>query len=277
MKPNDKAIEAAQAAILKAMAERNCIIAGVPFNENNYDEFDASEAAEHAKVALDAAYAAQFQSGDYAGLIERLRLRAGIFKDTTDDRATADAIEMLLAKLNNKPKPSEDYAGLIKLLLNTTEHMACSASVEQALWNKHSNACLDAAAAIEALLAERDDFADQLALRSESGMAKDVQEIMRINNELVAERDELAAHLAPVDDDILREIAAMHFARIDGHSDNWDRYVDEAKDYIDAIRPHIEAVERERCAKIAETPDLWVTDKPSRGCDDIAAAIRRGK
>ena len=104
---------------------------------------------------------------------------------------------------------------------------------------------------------------------------KAADEITRLRAALAAvteKRDALAAHLAPVDDDILREIAAMHVARIDGHSDDWDRYVDEAKDYIDAIRPHIEAVERERCAKrILETN--WVDADP----EDIAAAIREGK
>lgn len=93
MKPNDKAYQAARAAILKAIANRNCIIAGVPFNENNVDEFDSGEAIEHAKVALDAAYAAQFQSEDYAGLIEELRL----FGEGKAINDAADAIEALLA------------------------------------------------------------------------------------------------------------------------------------------------------------------------------------
>lgn len=117
MKWNDKAYQAARAAILKAMAERNCIIAGVPFNENNTDEFDAGEAAEHAKVALDAAYAAQFKSEDYAGLVKWLRDKAESLSEIYPPEAeAADAIEALLAKLNNKPKPSEDYAGLIERL-----------------------------------------------------------------------------------------------------------------------------------------------------------------
>ena len=103
---------------------------------------------------------------------------------------------------------------------------------------------------------------------------------------VTAERDALAARLAPVDEDALVEIAAREIAFAQGDvespnsefmDENWHCWEPEARAAIAAIRPHIEAAERERCAKIAETPDLWVTDKPSRGCDDIAAAIRSGK
>lgn len=102
----------------------------------------------------------------------------------------------------------------------------------------------------------------------------------------------LLARLAPLDDEKLREIAARHVAGIDGHSDDWDRYVDEAKDYIDAIRPHIEAAERERCVKKIEPTGPRPCDCDSCSCGNIgdaqtvaawdeatanAAAIRSGK
>lgn len=90
----------------------------------------------------------------------------------------------------------------------------------------------------------------------------------------------------PMDDEALVEIVAREIAFAQGDvespnsefmDENWHCWEPEARAAISAIRPHIEAAERERCAKIAETPELWVTDKPTRGCDDIAAAIRSGK
>ena len=41
-------------------------------------------------------------------------------------------------------------AELADILRETTEAMACSASVDMDLWNRHSNACLKAIAALEA-------------------------------------------------------------------------------------------------------------------------------
>jgi plasmid maintenance system antidote protein VapI len=52
-----------------------------------------------------------------------------------------------------------------------------------------------AAGAIEALAEECIDLAEQLAIKSESGMAKDMQAIMKINNELKVEIERLNAEL----------------------------------------------------------------------------------
>jgi len=175
---------------------------------------------------------------------------------------------------------SEDYAGLVKDLrafdeerLNAQPH-SCEQTAKQA------------ADAIEALLAERDaleaelDCAlEQLALRSESGMAKDMQEIMRVTNELVAERDALAARLAPVDDEALRkmvdEIIYVRSVMIGTSTDEI------AREVIDAVRPHIEAAERERCADVAEffsSNRDWVLNSLWGNIrNEIAAAIRSGK
>ena len=40
---------------------------------------------------------------------------------------------------------------IVERLRSTTEQMACTASVDMTLWDKHSNACLEAAATIERL------------------------------------------------------------------------------------------------------------------------------
>lgn len=40
---------------------------------------------------------------------------------------------------------------IVERLRDTTEQMACTASVDMSLWDKHSNACLEAAAEIERL------------------------------------------------------------------------------------------------------------------------------
>lgn len=234
MKPTDEAYKAAETAILEAIAARNCAIAGVPFNKNNYTEFDVSEAISHAVLAVDAAYAAQFQSEEYAGLIDGLREWAGQYEGIT------------LA--------GEKIIG-------------------------------QAADAIETVLAERDDFAEQLALRSESCMAKDMQEIMRINNELKAERDALLARLAPVDEEALVDIAIKEVERVIASANDSETVGDARwkalRAAIAVIRPHIEAAERERCAKIAEgflsnrdwvPGSLWGNIR-----NEIAAAIRSGK
>ena len=205
MKPNDKAIEAARKVVIQRAT---------------HNSFNPSFLFGVIEAALDAAYAAQFQSKDYAGLVERLRR-----------------------------EPERDVAG------------------------HKSDACL-AADALEAVLAEREAWKG----RQEATAA--------ILKQVETERAELATLLAPVDDDMLREIAAMHFAGIDGHSDDWDRYVDEAKNYIDAIRPHIEAAERERCAKIAEGSFYFdietclnstKKEMTAHVAKAIAAAIRSGK
>ncbi len=42
---------------------------------------------------------------------------------------------------------------IVERLRDTTEQMACTASVDMALWGRHSNACLEAADEIEKLRA----------------------------------------------------------------------------------------------------------------------------
>jgi len=276
MKPNDKAIEAALLAAKTVLCNDEITIDSAIF------------------AAVNAAYAAQFQSEEYAGLVKFIR----------------------------------EFA-----------------RKEQLKRYGVRNPLDDAADAIEALLAERDDFAEQLALRSESGMAKDMQEIMRINNKLVAERDALkaendqhksvyqkyveaidrmngtpceqvrhhyevselrselalavserdalAARLAPVDDEALVEMAAVAIRRNKfertGRLDCFDpsnltpEELGEGRAAIAAIRPHIEAAERERCAKIAEgnyeklEPASQNSEHYKNGRLAAAAAIRSGK
>ena len=48
----EELIEKMAQGILRAIAKRNCIIAGAPYNENNVDEFDICEALDHARAAL---------------------------------------------------------------------------------------------------------------------------------------------------------------------------------------------------------------------------------
>ncbi len=52
-------------------------------------------------------------------------------------------------------------------------------------------------AEIDRLRAERDDFAEQLAMRQPSALEKDMQEIMRINNRLRTALEEIAGWLLP--------------------------------------------------------------------------------
>ncbi len=53
-KEREELIETIKREILRLVAKRNCIIAGIAYNENsNYvDEFDICEASEHARAAL---------------------------------------------------------------------------------------------------------------------------------------------------------------------------------------------------------------------------------
>ena len=250
MKPNDKAIEAALNAFYMTRAE-----------------------AEHEpnivcmRRAVDAAFAAQFQSEDYAGLVKQLR-----FIDSVKQLRFIDEDTLYI------------------------EPYFCEQS------------CKSAADAIEALLAERDALNFELAARKEwpQARAEMLDELAKVRAErdalkvtadshvkgwmhqcdkataAIKERDALLARLAPVDDEALVDIAVETWIEATtGLARRPSAYtISEragARAVIAAIRPHIEAAERERCAKIAETPDLWVTDKPTRGCDDIAAAIRSGK
>lgn len=195
-------------------------------------------------------------------------------RDEALERLRAEA--MVNAAYAPQFPPSEDYAGLGARLRD---------------WGAMNyKICNEAADALEALLAERDALNFELAARKEwpQARAEMLEELAKVR----AERDDLLAHLAPVDDRNLEILAAKEW--IEATTDMpprttytifnavsiaalSERSLAGARAAISAIRPHIEAAERERCAKIAETPDLWVTDKPSRGCDDIAAAIRSGK
>ena len=75
-------------------------------------------------------------------------------------------------------------------------------------------------------------------------------------------------------DDALIEAMARHVAGLNGHSDDWERYLEEAADYLDFCRPIIEAQERKRCARIAEGR-YWSSALGTEGIPKaIAAAIR---
>lgn len=52
-------------------------------------------------------------------------------------------------------------------------------------------------------------------------------------------------------DDGLIEAMARHVAGLNGHSDDWERYLEEAADYLDFCRPIIEAQEKDKYAKVA--------------------------
>ena len=98
-------------------------------------------------------------------------------------------------------------------------------------------------------------------------------------NQLRAERDALLARLAPVDDKELVEIAADAISTyVPDQVSRWGSIKDAAIDAIAAIRPHIEAAERERCAKIADKYEgEWHSDTADACARAIAAAIRSGK
>jgi hypothetical protein len=62
-----------------------------------------------------------------------------------------------------------DYAELQERLRATTKEMAARASVDMALWDKHSNACIKAADAIAALRRERDEAMQIVAVIHRDG------------------------------------------------------------------------------------------------------------
>ena len=95
--------------------------------------------------------AAQFQSEDYAGLLKELRNWGAMNYKICND--AADAIETLLAELNSKPKPSEEYAGLIERLRREPQKDVAG---------HKSDACLSADV-LEALQSERDALLARLA------------------------------------------------------------------------------------------------------------------
>jgi len=335
MKPNDQAYHAARAAILKAMAERNCIIAGVPFNENNYDEFDAGEAAEHSKVALPAAYAAQFPpSEDYAGLVERFKREAkiGLAEECCVTRSyagsldeAADALEALLAE-REASREKFQYLGELhrqeydRICAERDALLAGLASVEAStdpLANGMTVTMPDGeekhlvVAPVEAIENDKDDptreyiplpggWEIQTKGKGSSyrlldkktgerhlilaGDAPFVQEfITRMAKEINASAQ--VRPVAPMEDEALVEIMAEYCYPEIGHAtpEKWKHSCRRvARNAIAAIRPHIEAAERERCAKIADDAQYVIAQDESiagynLACAEIAAAIRSKK
>ena len=167
MKPNDKAY----AAAIKIY--------------NIHSDYDAESVS--LRLAVDAAFAAQFQSEDYAELIKALRSSSPY----TLSHVAADALEAVLAER-------------------------------------------------DALKAENESMTQSLPLWAHKQMAANSALIERLR----AERDAL---LAPVEDKELVEIAADAISTyVPDQVSKWGSIKDAAIDAIAAIRPHIEAAERER-------------------------------
>jgi len=227
MKPNDKAIEA---AILEADAN----IA----NRNQHEWF--------CKV-LTAAYDAQFQSGDYAGLVKQLRDWGAMNYKLCDE--AADALETVLADR-------------------------------------------------DALKAENKSMTQSLPLWAHKQMAANNKLIERLR----AERDALAARLAPVDDkalvgqgltDLLIENTRLR-SRLESfeaikHMHDIEKLLTTLRNnYMRRSRETLEIKkERERCANVAETVANKINVAPHerpewedgylQGVYDVASAIRSGK
>ncbi len=91
-------------------------------------------------------------------------------------------------------------------LRSTTEQMACRASVDQATWQDHSTACLNAADAIERLTRERD------VLRAEVESAK------RINAEQHALLQQIAEQASAAEAALATARECLEFFADD---DNW--------------------------------------------------------
>lgn len=172
---------------------------------------------------------------------------------------------------------SEDYAELVKELRAECRDWLTADCVKKA------------ADALEALLADRDALkAANNELREENELVgKQMDRFADQIEALEAERDALAARLAPVDDDALVEIVGRTLRAevfdpdvLKVYGDLWAydeqrKILKQARAALAAIRPHIEAAERERCAKIAEEGEdgsCWTASERS-----IAAAIRSGK
>ena len=122
-----------------------------------------------------------------------------------------------------------------------------------------------------------DDIVERLRARAYRLATKDFNEDgAKLAVEAADELTRLRARLAPVEGEALVEMVAKSDADFDGRPfvglgrADKDRYLLRARAAIAAIRPHIEAAERERCANVAE---LCWTGSP----DEIAAAIRSGK
>lgn len=53
---------------------------------------------------------------------------------------------------------------------------------------------------------------------------------------------------------------ARHVAALNGHSDEWERFLDEAEDYLDAILPEIVEMCAIECADLMTPWDLYTPD-----------------
>jgi len=209
MKPNDKAYAAARKVAYNLI--NKCFV------------FDLI------KEAVDAAYAAQFQSEDYPGLVRELRMRPHRRGNETDAQSierrqgerekAADAIEAVLAERDNYKNWLDNY------------EKQFAAKVEELVTVRLER---------DALKAENESMKQSLPLWAHKQMAANSELIDRLR----AERDALLARLAPVEDEELVKIAAkeMQSAEL--------AYMPAAA--IAAIRPHIEAAERARCAEALE-------------------------
>ena len=353
MKPNDEAIDAARAEGKMWAKEFSRKVNQIPYWKvlrqaddkrygydviakfNNPEERDKALERLRAEAMLTAAYAAQFQSEDYAGLVKQLRF---IDEDTLNIepysceqlcKSAADALEAVLADRDALKAGNNE-------LREENENLKAA--------NRYSKDWVDNASQdIASLRDERDALAARLDLGSEEqSMTKlrigpflkkvrqEKQMTLRaveeatdkeISNAYLSQLEsgkianpsphvlytlslvfgvayetlmERAGYVMPapnrlasVEDKALVEIAMQAAYKAEyGEDMSIERaetnfvesiYKPIITAAIAAVRPHIEAAERERCAKIAETPELWVTDKPTRGCDDIAAAIRSAK
>ena len=171
MKPND---EAYKAAIL-AIKENGPYYAGSKIRE--------SMAKHLAEVALPAAYAAQFKSKDYAGLVKQLRF---IDEDTLNIepysceqlcKSAADALEAVLADRDALKSEAERLQRKLSEADDTIRGL-CTAG--------------------ESYRDELDKLARRFALLLYGGRQEATAAILK---QVEAERDALAARLAPVDDD----------------------------------------------------------------------------
>ena len=308
MKPNDKAIKAAVAAIDKYYLRSA---------HKNHTQKEAMS------VALTAAYAAQFQSKDYAGLVKELRedVLQFILKDTVYENIAneaADALEAVLAELKNEreahKKCVDKRCKLIdEINLLRTEHGALKdllpnqshegrAPIPTDWW---SVAVLErrkrraAEKERDALLARNKRLQETLSYWNDTYKYSPANEQPPILDD--------AARLAPKDDEELVGIAARAICLVkcalvewrckddgvckapvgDFRDPNYVRTVSlgsawrQSRAAIAAIRPHIEAAERERCAKIAESHKYPMKTIAGTGYNnaakEIAAAIRSGK
>lgn len=262
MKPNDKAIEAA----ILAIKEKGPYYAGSKIRE--------SMAKHLAEVALPAAYAAQFQSEDYDALLKSLHANAAISQTESENQldehgvnstlyiAAADALEAVLAERDALRKWKEDDSDAMRIFTRYRELEA------------ERNAAI----------AEIDTISSAIKSHRymdppDGGSVTIAEQVAR----MWEENEALLARLAPVDDEALVEICAKGIAS--SKTNGYEAWMQESRAAIAAIRPHIEAAERERCAKAGKAAllksnygelhaDANYADELG---EEIAAAIRSGK